>query len=64
MSTIMVMECYKSVAMSHGRRKWSLLFTFAGRCYNWAFSGEEHMRDEHGCSVSPSHLSSLALWVK
>ena len=41
-----------------------LLFTFAGRCYNWAFSGEEHMRDEHGCSVSPSHLSLLDLWVK
>ena len=42
----------------------SLLFIFVGRCYNWAFSGEEHIRDEHGCSVSPSHLSLLALWVK
>ena len=28
------------------------------------FWRRKHMRDEHGCSVSPSHLSSLALWVK
>ena len=28
------------------------------------FSGEEHMRDERGSSVSPSHRSLRALWVK
>ena len=59
-----VQDHNESVAMSNGRRNRSLLSIFAGRCYNGAVSGKEHMRDERGSSVSPSYRSLRALWVK
>ena len=64
MSTRSVMECYKRVMRCHGRRTWSYYSPLLDAATTELFSGEEHMRDEHGCSVSPSHIRLLDLWVK